>query len=297
MLKKEMNQLKKDYEEISMNPEAYEKMLCRIKEGKAEKRKCSYGKIWKAGVAVAAMLALVVLPNSSEKMASAMGKIPVFGGLIKLVTVREYEYKDEMREADVKVKELQKEAEKKSEESLKQAEAIQESIGGVNDEIVELTTEYIKEFEKAKKRNEVKEIKIESEIIQTTQEYFTLKLICYESAASGYEENYYYTIDLNTGKRLEMKDLFAEGSDYLKVLQENIENQMLKHMEEDENASYWLNDDFEEFDLRKQIKKAEFYINAKNEIVICFQEGDVAAMYMGNVTFTIPNSVVQEILK
>ncbi len=297
MLKKEMNQLKKDYEKVSMNQGAYEKMLYRIKEGKKDKRTNSYRNLWRAGIAVAAILALVILPNSSEKIANAMGKVPVFGGLIKLVTVREYEYKDEMREANVKVKELKTEMEKKSNEALKRSEAIRQSVDGVNDEMVEITMEFIKEFEKAKKQNGVKELKIDSKIIKTTSDYFTLKLICYESAASGYEENYYYTIDLNTGERLEMKDLFVDGSDYLKVLQENIENQMLKHMEEDENASYWLNDDFEEFDLKEQIRKAEFYINEKDEIVICFQEGDAAAMYMGNVTFSIPNSAVQEILK
>lgn len=39
-------------------------------------------------------------------------------------------------------------------------------------------------------------------VISTTDDYFTLKLMCYQAAGSGSEEDYYYTIDLATGQRL-----------------------------------------------------------------------------------------------
>ena len=40
---------------------------------------------------------------------------------------------------------------------------------------------------------------VKSEILATTDQHFTLKLICFQSAGSGAEWNYYYTIDLSTG--------------------------------------------------------------------------------------------------
>ncbi len=51
------------------------------------------------------------------------------------------------------------------------------------------------------------DIMIKHEVINTTDDYFTLKLMCYQAAGSGYEMDYYYTIDLKTGERLALKDL------------------------------------------------------------------------------------------
>ena len=83
---------------------------------------------------------------------------------------------------------------------------------------------------------------IKHEVINTTDDYFTLKLMCYQAAGSGYEMDYYYTIDLKTGERLALKDLFKEGSDYITPISENIKSQMRGQMDADENVSYWLDD-------------------------------------------------------
>ena len=81
---------------------------------------------------------------------------------------------------------------------------------------------------------------IKHEVINTTDDYFTLKLMCYQAAGSGDEMDYYYTIDLKTGERLALKDLFKEGSDYITPISENIKSQMRGQMDADENVSYWL---------------------------------------------------------
>ena len=80
---------------------------------------------------------------------------------------------------------------------------------------------------------------VKSEILATTDQYFTLKLTCFQSAGSGAEWNYYYTIDLSTGKRLQLADLFQEGSDYLTTISDNIKQQMKEQMAADENKIYW----------------------------------------------------------
>ena len=38
-----------------------------------------------------------------------------------------------------------------------------------------------------------------------------------------------------------------------------------------------------------------FYVNADGELVIAFDEGDVAPMYMGSQEFVIPKSVTDNI--
>ncbi|MEE1342129.1 MAG: RsiV family protein, partial [Lachnospiraceae bacterium] len=133
--------------------------------------------------------------------------------------------------------------------------------------------------------------------LSTTQDYFTLKLICYQGAGSGYQWNHYYTIDLNTGERLQLKDIFKEGVDYITPISENIKAQMKEQMEKDENVSYWLNDEIEEINFKAITPNTSFYLNEKGNVVIGFDEGEVAPMYMGTVEFEIPNEVVKDIRK
>ena len=112
--------------------------------------------------------------------------------------------------------------------------------------------------------------------------------MCYQAAGSGYEMDYYYTIDLKTGERLALKDLFKEGSDYITPISENIKSQMRGQMDDTE-VPEWnftsINDD------------TSFYINADGNLVISFNEGDVGPMSMGVVEFTIPHDVIADILK
>ena len=156
----------------------------------------------------------------------------------------------------------------------------------------------IKEFETyAEDELGYQDVMVKSEVLKTTPDYFTLKLICYEGAGSGYEWNYFYTIDLKTGKRLALKDIFVDGADYITPISENIKTQMQKQMDADENVHYWLNDEFEEWNFKSITDETSFYLDEKGDLVICFNEGDVAPMYMGTVSFTIPSNVIKDIRK
>ena len=138
---------------------------------------------------------------------------------------------------------------------------------------------------------------VKSEVIATTDQYFTLKLMCFQSAGSSAEWDYYYTIDLTTGERLKLADLFQDGSNYLDVISQEIKNQMQAQMDADSNKIYWLNSDMPEWDFTSITDDTSFYLNSDNELVIAFNEGDVAPMYMGCPAFTIPNDVLADIRK
>ena len=43
--------------------------------------------------------------------------------------------------------------------------------------------------------------------------------------------------------------------------------------------------------------ETSFYLDSDGHLVICFNEGDVAPMYMGCVQFVIPDEVVADIRK
>ncbi|KIR03559.1 hypothetical protein P261_02374 [Lachnospiraceae bacterium TWA4] len=63
------------------------------------------------------------------------------------------------------------------------------------------------------------------------------------------------------------------------------------------NVSYWLDSEVKEWDFKEILESTQFYINEKDHLVISFDKGDVAPMYMGVVTFEIPNDVLKEIRK
>ena len=180
----------------------------------------------------------------------------------------------------------------------KTQEKLSKTTKEINEEIKKITDQLVKEFEaNLKDKQGYQDVIVKSEVLSTTQDYFTLKLICYQGAGSGYQWNHYYTIDLNTGERLQLKDIFKEGVDYITPISENIKAQMKEQMEKDENVSYWLNDEIEEINFKAITPNTSFYLNEKGNVVIGFDEGEVAPMYMGTVEFEIPNEVVKDIRK
>ena len=183
------------------------------------------------------------------------------------------------------------------EESMKQKEeTLQKSMEEINAEIQAITEPIIEEFKANLEREEgYQSLEVKSEVVHTTEDYFTLKLICFTAQGSGVEWYYYYTIDLNTGERLELEDLFAEGADYVTPISENVILQMREKMAEDDMNMYWLDDEIEELNFKAIKEDQSFYLDADGNVVISFNEGDVAPMYMGVVEFTIPNEVISDI--
>ena len=297
---KEMEMCRQVYEQPHMSGEQLQKMKDRIEEAKMDNRRGL--KKMRAVTVAAAVAAFIILPNTSAGVAHAMGQIPVIGRLVNVVTFRDYQYEDERNQADIEIPEIVPEsvADTVVEESADEVQTtLQKSADEINTEIQQISEQYIKEFEdNLKMEGGYQNVMVKPEIVSTTQDYFTLKLICYQGAGSGAEWNYYYTIDLNTGERLQIKDLFKEGADYITPISENIKEQMREQMASDENKMYWLDDaEVEEWNFKQIIDDTAFYLNEKGDIVISFDEGDVAPMYMGVVTFEIPEDVVENIRK
>lgn len=248
-------------------------------------------------VAAAAVVAglFVILPNTSGTIAHAMEQIPIIGQLVKVVTFRDYEYESDRNMADIEVPEIKPE-EQLADSTLQ--ENIDRTTAEINAEIQSITDELIAEFEKnLDEEMGYQDVVVKSEVLATTPEYFTLKLICYQGAGSGYQWNYFYTIDLNTGERLQLKDIFEEGADYITPISENIKVQMQERMDADESVYYWLNDEIEEWNFKAITDETSFYLNERGNVVIGFNEGDVAPMYMGTVEFEIPADVLDGIRK
>lgn len=289
--KEKLDFLKKDYESVRMNEEQIHQFHEAVERGKKEKMNLKWNKYLRAaGAVAAAVLVVLALPNTSEKMAYAMGNVPVFGGVFRAVTFREYHYEDEKHVADVKVSKLETNPEGKEVEGAKN------TVDEVNADLEKYTEKYIRQFKADMKKDGYQALQISSEKILESERYFVFKLTVVQTEADSYEVSRFYTIDLNTGKRIGLADLFEKDSDYIGVISENIKTQMREQMKSDENVDYWLDsEEFTEDDFQSITEETKFYVNAKDEVVICFDEGEVAPMYMGAVEFVIPAEVVRDI--
>ena len=291
----ELKSLQKEYLEPRMSEEQLNRLKLKMEEAKRENRKDrNRTRVTRlAATAAALVIAFIALPNMSPQIAYAMEKIPVIGQFVKVVTFRDYEYEDEQHRADVEIPELVVETEP---QEAQPEEILENTTDEINAEIQELTNELLNEFTNHM-REELgyKELIVKSEVLVTTQEYFTLKLSCYQGEASGYAWNYFYTIDLISGERLQLKDIFVEGADYITPISENIKEQMRNRMAQDENVYYWLDDEIEELNFKAIKEDQSFYLDADGNVVISFNEGDVAPMYMGAVEFEIPAEVLEDI--
>lgn len=292
-----LQSLQKEYLEPQMSEEQLNRLKTKMEVAKRENRKDrNRTRVTRlATTAAALVIAFIALPNMSPTIAYAMEKIPVIGQFVKVVTFRDYEYTSDRNIADIEVPEIKLE---ETLEDSKASEKLKRTTDEINVEIQEITNELVEHFEKYLEDEQgYQEIIVKSNVLATTQDYFTLKLFCYQGAGSGYQWNYYFTIDLNTGERLQMQDVFKDGADYITPISENIKEQMQAQMAEDEMVCYWLDQEIEECNFKTITDETAFYLNESGNVVICFNEGDVAPMYMGAVEFEIPAEVLEDIRK
>lgn len=289
--------LKEDYKKPKMSKEQLEKLRAVMEDAKmTDGREQNKKSMRRFAVTAAAFVgAFMILPNTSATVAHAMEQIPVIGQLVQVVTFRDYEYESDRNIAKIEVPEIKID---KNIENYQVQEELEKTTTEINAEIKSITDELIKHFEAyLEDEKGYQDVIVKSEVLASTQDYFTLKLFCYEGAGSGYQWNYYYTVDLNTGERLQLKDIFVAGADYITPISESIKEQMQEQMDADDKVYYWLNDDIEELNFKAITDETSFYVNANGNIVIGFNEGEAAPMYMGAVEFEIPADVLSSIRK
>lgn len=257
-------------------------------------RKNHRGRAGKAAgwIAAAAVLALVVVPNVSAEAAYAMEQIPILGSVIKAVTIREYQYESERFSAEIEEVQLEQSGEAEDAKT-------DESIAAINESIEEMTDRLIARFEeKAASGEGHTGVYTNHEVVTDTDTWFTLRLTVTEVAASGMEYQYYYHIDKTTGEIATLKNFFRDGEDYITPISENIKKQMRNEMKTDESKIYWV-DSLEEMGHQFETIKEDqnFYLNDAGQIVICFDEYEVAPGYMGLVEFVVEDEAVAAIRK
>lgn len=288
-----MQEWKEEYENIKVPEEMKERIEASVERARRQKLKerRKTVRIWRGAAAVLAIV--LILPNTSSRVAAAMQQIPVLGELFKVVTIREYQVDEERYTADVKVPEVVPESTGNAEEEPSQAQKTAEEI---NFDIQKVTNELIEEFKREMEEFEdgYQDLYIDSEVLTDNDRWFSLDLILYQGAGSGYERHRHYTIDKTTGKRPALRDFY--GEEYVKRISDEVKEQMRSRMAEDENVIYWLDyEDVPEWNFEAIAEEQDFYVNAAGHVVVCFDEYEVAPGYMGCVEFELSDEGLMNI--
>ena len=307
-----MQDLQREYEQIEVPKETKDRIARGIE--RAKKEETSGGKRHRAqlrllkgtGIAVAACLGVIVLlANSSQPTALAMGKLPVIGTIARVVTFRTYEDQTNHFSAHVEVPKVEQEqltGEEESEETagVKDESAVAEGLDATNKTIEEYGNELIAGYEKdlAQSQGEGNySLQSDYKVVSETEDYLAIEVDTLLVMAGGSEYRKTFNIDKRTGQILTLGDFFQEGSDYITVISDKIKAQMKQQMEEDEGVIYWLDSDVPEWDFKQISEDTSFYFTENGDLVIQFDEYEVAPGSMGAVSFTIDRAELEDILK
>ena len=317
----QLKQLKEEYENMTIPEAGRERLQAGIDRARMEKKRAEHARRRSAWTAVAAAaVVMIALPNTNMQIAHAMENIPLLGGFFRLVTVRQYNYSDENHDAEVELAQITygedageaasvgeaaaapKGTAAGSVEGVGQEAAVanlsEDGVEAVNQDMEATVEELIRQFEDTLSEEGYHGLHVSQEVVTDNDRYYTVKLSVLETEASGYEHNQFYTIDKQTGNVVTLEDLFAEGSDYISAISENIKTQMKEQMAADEGVIYFLdNEDMPEFNFQGITEQTNFYFNERGELVIAFDEYEVAPGSMGAPEFVIPQEVTAALLK
>lgn len=194
-MEEELQALKKNYQKPQMSNNQLDKLRKRMEEANMENRRDKRKKKMIQATAAAAAIvgAFLILPNTSASIAHAMEQIPIIGQLVEVVTFRDYTYETDRNMADIEVPEIKLD-DQAAEGEVK--ENLERSTEEINAEIQKITSELIAEFEANLEYEEgYQDVIVQSEILATEEEYFTLKLICcYCSHVGLTERNRWYRL-------------------------------------------------------------------------------------------------------
>ena len=235
---------------------------------------------WKipATIAAAFLAVFLILPNTGYPVAQALAQVPVLGTVFEAVTFREYAEETDTTGLSVKTPKIASEEKGKT-----AADAVSKEIDAMNEAAV-------KQFRKEHKDGGYGSLDIYYDVAADTDRWYTVRVVREETAASGAVEEEYYTFDKTTGESVILSDLF-EKDDYIAHISENIKEQMRAQMKKDDTVEYFLDSDIPEEDFNEIDPNQDFYIDEDGDLVLCFDEYEVAPGYMGTVSFKVPQSV------
>lgn len=287
---KKLEQLKQEYMNTQIPEELDFKVRSTIKQARKNmKRKNNIKKIKIASVtAVASIVLLTSGVNASPVLAQNLSNLPVVGGIVKVLTFREFKVDENNYNADIKVPEIQGLENKELQNSLNEKYL---------NESKELYNQFMKDVEDLEKSGGGHLGVDNGYVVKTdTDKILSIGRYVVNTVGSSSTIFRYDTIDKEKQILITLPSLFKDDT-YIDIISDNIKNQMKEQMKSDENKFYWVEGEENAIDpFDKMSKEQSFYINPEGKLVISFDKYEVAPGYMGTPEFIIPTETLSEVL-
>ncbi|MFE0559778.1 DUF3298 domain-containing protein [Paenibacillus sp. NPDC058910] len=282
-MSEQLEQLKRKYKDTPIPDELDFVVKKAIKQSK--KRHGNWKKSL-VGVGAAAII-LITGINASPTFAKALSDVPLVGPLVKVLTFTEFKVDEETAKADIKVPAITN-MENKTLEAALNSEYLEDSKKLYND--------FTAEMEELKKHGGG-HVGVESgyEVKTDNDQILAIGRYVVNTVGSSSTTFKYDTIDKKNQLLITLPSLFKDDS-YIRLISENIKEQMRQQMKADPDKTYWVDDkvDFESF--QSIAKDQSFYINNEGKLVISFDKYEVAPGSMGVVEFIIPTNEIANAL-
>lgn len=275
---KRLEEAERNYREIPVPEELSGRVRAGIAGGKRRTRRRAV--IRSLSTAAACFAVVFAGLNLSPVMASAAADIPVAGGLFRLMTVRSYETGNE----DVKVSVKQPGVEGGGQLSKTVNAEIQKIVKEKTAEGQQMVQEYKDAFfatggTREEWEQHDNQVVVTYEVKSQTGTTVSFVVQSAVSIANAWQEDYYYNLDIASGRELTLEDLL--GEDWAAVCNASIQKQMAEA--EDPSVYFSAGDGgFTTVD-----ENTEFYINRDGNPVVVFPPYAVAPGALGSVEFEI----------
>ena len=282
-----MNKFRNEYENIEIPDELEFLVRTTIKE---QEKKMKRKNIINKSVIAAAVAGVVFVGsiNLSSEISYALSEVPVLGSIVRVLTFKTFELKDNNFDAQLTTPAIEG-LDSKLEAMLNEKYL---------DENQKLYDDFMKEIDEMKKADmDEAHMGIASgyEVKTDTDKLLVIGRYVVNTAGSSSTTINYDTIDKQNKILITLPSLFKDEA-YIDIISENIKAQMKEQMK-DENNVYWLEDEMMgDENFSKIDKNQSFYITKDNQLVIEFDKYEVAPGYMGNPAFIIPSELLKDAL-
>lgn len=282
-----MNKFRNEYENIEIPDELEFLVRTTIKE---QEKKMKRKNIINKSVIAAAVAGVVFVGsiNLSSEISYALSEVPVLGSIVRVLTFKTFELKDNNFDAQLKTPAIEG-LDSKLEAMLNEKYL---------DENQKLYDDFMKEIDELKKADmDEAHMGIASgyEVETDTDKLLVIGRYVVNTVGSSSTTIKYDTIDKQNKILITLPSLFKDEA-YIDIISENIKAQMKEQMK-DENNVYWLEDEMMgDENFSKIDKNQSFYITKDNQLVIAFDKYEVAPGYMGNPEFIIPSELLKDAL-
>ena len=261
------------------------------KSKKRRKAQSGYAGFKIAGAMAACLAIFIILLNTNQGFAMAASRIPVVGSVARVFTFRSYEEKTADQELKVEIPEVVPQESAASGQVKDYTLTVNQLIQEKVDQFVEESKQRVQEYKEAfiatgGTEEEFKEHDIKSSVtydVKLQQDnILSFVIMTSENWVSAYNQNFYFNMDLNTGKDITLDEVL--GANYVQTANESILRQMKERTEQNPDYTYFTP---EEGGFETIGPDTSFYINEKGNPVVVFAKYEVAPGFMGTQEFEI----------